>query len=379
MTVRLITSQTELAALEQGWNRLADGLPLRSWDWLATWWKYYGQPAGGTRNTGRQLYVLAVVDDAGQLLGVAPWHLDRTIVRGSVLRWLGSGEVCTDHLSLICRPEDSQLVATEVADELTADHADWDSLELGAVDADDAPLAQLAVELEQRDCIVSRRPADACWVLDLPKSWDAYEAAVSKSHRKQLRRAERRVLESDRVRWHQVRSAEQLDEAWHVLVDLHQRRRQSLGEPGCFVSQAFHDFHRDAVDRLLVRSELRMSWLELDGVPAAAEYHVAGLHTTYAYQGGVDPDRLDDEPGRLSTILCLRAAIDEGHRQMDFLRGDEPYKAHWRATPHPTIDYRVLPNRSLARLRGRLLGVTGTVADWVKQGLVTSPAHVSGG
>ena len=102
------------------------------------------------------------------------------------------------------------------------------------------------------------------------------------------------------------------------------------------------------LERLLERGQLRMSWLELDGTPAAAEYHLADGTATYAYQGGVDPDRLAEEPGRLSTILCLRRAIEEGHRQFDFLRGDEPYKAHWRPTPRATYDYRVVPNRRLA-------------------------------
>ncbi len=379
MNVRLVTSPTELAALEPGWNQLAGGAPLRSWDWLATWWQYYGQADQPARDASRQLYVLAVEDDAGELAGVAPWYLDRTIVRGSVLRPLGDGEVCTDHLSLLCRPEDSPRVARAVADALTSNHTDWDSLDLEAVDADDGPLAELAAELERRECVTSRRPAEACWIVDLPESWEAYLAGVSKSHRKQLRRAERRVLESDRVRWHRVQTADELDEAWDVLVDLHQRRRQSLGEPGCFASRAFRDFHREVAGRLRARGALRMSWLELDGAPAAAEYHLAGPDTTYAYQGGVDPDRLDEEPGRLSTILCLRAALDEGHRRLDFMRGDEPYKAHWRATPRPTMRLRVLPNRRLARLRGRIMGATGSVADWVKQGLTTSPATVSGG
>jgi CelD/BcsL family acetyltransferase involved in cellulose biosynthesis len=108
--------------------------------------------------------------------------------------------------------------------------------------------------------------------------------------------------------------------------------------------------------------------MELDGSPAAAEYHVADAKTTYAYQGGVDPDRLAEEPGRLSTILCLRAAIEDGHTQIDFLRGDEPYKAHWRATPRATYDYRVIPNRRLARLRGHVWTVTDAIGDWVRIG-----------
>jgi CelD/BcsL family acetyltransferase involved in cellulose biosynthesis len=200
----------------------------------------------------------------------------------------------------------------------------------------------------------------------LPASWDEYLAAVSKSHRKQLRQLERRVLESDRVRWHSVDRAAELETAWPVLVDLHQRRRRSLDEAGCFASELFHDFHREVAGLLLERGQLRVSWLELDGRPAAAEYHLADCDTTYAYQGGVDPDRLEEEPGRLSTILCLRRAIAEGHRRFDFLRGDEPYKAHWRAEPRATLDYRITANRRLARLRGRVLNLTDTVTSWMR-------------
>jgi CelD/BcsL family acetyltransferase involved in cellulose biosynthesis len=222
--------------------------------------------------------------------------------------------------------------------------------------------------LETRDCLVSRQRADACWAVELPASWDEYLAGISKSHRKQLRQLERRVLETDRLRWHRVHSKSELEKAWPVFVELHQRRRQSLNEPGCFASRVFHDFHHEVSSRLLDRGQLRISWMELDDSPIAAEYHFADAKATYAYQGGVDPNRLNEEPGRLSTILCLRAAIEEGHSQMDFLRGDEPYKAHWRATAKPTYDYRVIPNRRLARLRGRMWTVTDAIGDWVRIG-----------
>jgi CelD/BcsL family acetyltransferase involved in cellulose biosynthesis len=300
------------------------------------------------------------------LIGIAPWYLDRTIVKGNVLRWLGSGEVCTDHLSLICRPEDREQVAAEVAEALTVQCDEWDRLDLNAVDADDYAILALVAHLEERECIVSRQAADSCWVLDLPASWDDYLAGISKSHRKQLRQSERRVIESGRVKWSTVSNAGEFDAAWPVLVDLHQRRRKSLGEPGCFASRPFYDFHHHVARKMLERGQLRMSWLSLDGTPAAAEYHFADSQATYAYQGGVDPTRLAEEPGRLSTILCLQRAIEERHKCFDFLRGNEPYKAHWRAEPRTTHDYRVVPNRRLARLRGRVLTLTGTVTDWVR-------------
>jgi CelD/BcsL family acetyltransferase involved in cellulose biosynthesis len=387
MFVDLITTWNELSSLEGQWNALAGDMPFHSWDWLATWWKHYGAPHLGMADDvrppsdERRLHVLAIYSEvqsgapAGnrELIGLAPWYLDRTVIQGNVLRWLGSGEVCTDHLSLICRPENRQQVAVAIAHELTASCDDWDRLDLSGVDANDEAVAELAIAFSERDCEVSRNAADACWVLELPASWEDYLASISKSHRKQLRQLERRVLETERARWHRVESPGDFAAAWDVLVDLHQRRRRSLGEPGCFASRLFHDFHREVAQRLLARGQLRMSWMALDGSPAAAEYHLADPSATYAYQGGVDPDRLSDEPGRLSTILCLRAAIAEGHNRIDFLRGDEPYKAHWRAAPYPTYDYQVVPNRRLARLRGRVLNVTGAITDWMRQTLEQKP------
>ncbi|HVT30350.1 MAG TPA: GNAT family N-acetyltransferase [Lacipirellulaceae bacterium] len=380
MYIEQITHWRELVALESAWNALAGEVPFRSWDWLASWWKHYGGECavgerGGAAVGDLRLYVLAVFDDVTgananekRLVGIAPWYLDRSRFKGNVLRWLGGGEVCTDHLSLICRADDAEKITGAIADALTIRFDDWDLIDLGAIDGADRTMEKLLSQMEERDCLVSRQPADSCWVVDLPTSWNEYLAGISKSHRKQLRQLERRVLESDRVRWHRVQRAAELEAAWPILVDLHQRRRRSLGEPGCFASQLFHDFHREVAERLLKRGQLRMSWMELDGLPAAAEYHFAGRTTTYAYQGGVDPARLAEEPGRQSTILCLKAAIDERHTQVDFLRGDEPYKAHWRATPRETYDCRVIPNRRLARLRGRVWNVTESLGDLVRSG-----------
>lgn len=372
MKVRAITGSEELCELESRWNALAGWNPFLSWDWLATWWMVYGSVRSGGRPSRKQPRVLAVYDgpDTSQLVGVAPLYLEKTVAKGNVLRLLGTGEVCTDHLSVVCGESDRGRVADALAEHLTHDD-DWDAIELTGVDAADEAWRELVAALGRRECEVTSEKADACWRVELPDTWDEYVARQSKSHRKQLRRAERRVLESDRIAWHRVHDEAELDAAWHVFVDLHQRRRKSLGEPGCFASRAFGEFHRQVAERLLRCGRLRLSWLELDGSPVAAEYHFASDDTTFAYQGGVDPERLNEEPGRLSTILCLRTAIEEGHRWFDFMRGDEPYKAHWRAGPQPTVDYRVVPNRRLARLRGRVVQVADSMTDWLKTGVST--------
>ena len=379
LTSRLITATDELAALEGPWNALSAGVPLRSWTWHATWWKHYRTLAEGPgRGADRALHVIAVYDDAPpaapRLVGLAPWYLERTAVRGNVIRPLGSGQVCTDHLSLLAEPDHQPAVAGAVAGYLTAHHDNWDCLELPAVDAGDPAVGQLTAELEASDCLLWQRAAGNCWVADLAPTWEEYFAGLSKSHRKQLRQWHNRYVESGRAVCHLVKHVDELEQGWNVLVDLHQRRRQKLGEPGCFASRAFYDFHREMVALLLAAGKLRMSWVDLDGSPIAAEYHFVGANTVYTYQSGIDPERLEDSPGRLAHLLTIRRAVEEGFRRIDFLRGDEPYKAHWRAAPQPICDWRVFPNRRLARLQGHVMSAALAVKGWMKQGveLVTS-------
>ena len=98
---------------------------------------------------------------------------------------------------------------------------------------------------------------------------------------------------------------------------------------------------------------LRLHWLEQAGRVIAAEYHLVGGRTLYVYQGGIDPDFLREEPGRLATIATLHGAIDDGFDGFDFCRGDEPYKAHWRQSLRkPSIA--VAANRSVLDCDGHV-------------------------
>lgn len=339
LSVELVEQPSQLDSLAGEWNALDGGVPFRSHPWLTTWWKHYADPSR------QRLHVLLVRSSGSdQIVGLAPWYLHHSRTRGDVLRPLGAGEVCSDHLTILCDNANAPQVAKCIANHLA--HSDaWHRLELDAVDQSDECMQHLASELGQRECGIATRQEGNCWSIDLPATWDEFLALQSKSHRKQLRRAADRVLDTPRSKWHPAETLEDFRQAWPIFVDLHQRRRTSLGEPGCFASHRFAAFHAEVAPLMLERGQLRLGWLELDAVPAAAEYHFAGPQATYAYQGGVDPDRLQDEPGRLSNIATIRRAIQQQHSTFDFLRGDEPYKAHWRAVAQPTYRLRVMAPR----------------------------------
>jgi len=382
---------TRLAALEDlnsirpQWNALAGDVPFRTWEWLESWWRSYGDDAAAP-GRGRELYVLVVSDGPGTVVGLAPWFLERSASQGRVIRFLGSGEVCSDYLTVLCQAEWEDRVAAALAEWLSDPpgfgdwfgsdaQRPWDLLELGTVSANDQTLARLLDRLAERDHIIHRRKAVSCWRLELPATWDDYLATLSRSHRKQVRRFERRLLDPGRARLRRVEGEEDLHRGLHLLADLHQRRRESLGDRGCFASARFSSFHYEVAFRLLRAGRLRLQWLELDGTPVAAEYHVLGPQVIYAYQSGIDPASLDEEPGTLITLACLKQAIADGIKAFDFLRGDETYKAHWRAKPLAMQDIRVVPSSPSARLRHGLWLAGDSVKSWLKHGLSFSKVN----
>jgi CelD/BcsL family acetyltransferase involved in cellulose biosynthesis len=360
----------ELGPYAGDWQQLASGVPFRSWTWLSHWWQHYGPPDD---SGARRLAVLGVFDDAGGLMGIAPWYLDCSALHGRVLRPLGSGEVCSDYLSVLCHPAAEDAVVQALADYLIEsagnarpDTLRWDLLQLDGVDAADRIVERLGDCLREFDCTIHRRAGPNCWRLELPADWQQYVASLGKNFRRDVRRLERELLGTGRAALHTVTLPGDLPRAMDILVELHQRRRQTLGEGGCYGSRRFLGFYRDVVPAMFGQGGVQFHWLELDGQPVAAEYQLAGDGVLYAYQSGVDPAAMEHQPGKLLNLAILRQAMERGHRAFDFLRGDEPYKARFGAQPRPQSVWRIVGPRSVARFRHGLWLAGSGVKGWVR-------------
>ena len=375
MRVFCSTNLDELASYTDDWERLAAGVPFRSSTWLWHWWRHYG-PQNDAEKLRTRLAVLCVFDEANSLIGIAPWRLDCSTTHGRVLRPLGSGEVCSDYLSVLCHTAAQNAVVEALADYLVesalADDSNalrWDLLELTGVDAADGAVAGLVDRLADSGATVHRRPGLNCWRLELPADWNAYVASLGKNLRRDVRRLEKGLLDTDRVVLHSITRLDELPRAMDILVELHQRRREMLGEEGSFASVRFLGFYQHVVPELLRHGQVQFQWLELDGKPVAAEYQLVGHGTLYAYQAGVDPESMKHQPGKLITLAILRQAIERGYRAFDFLRGDEPYKARFGARPRPSVEFRVVPRRTVSQLRHGLWLAQNNVKEWVKRGI----------
>jgi CelD/BcsL family acetyltransferase involved in cellulose biosynthesis len=351
----------EIAALAGVWNLLAGSVPFRSFEWMESWWRHYQLP-------GWQSYLLTVEDAAGAIVGIAPWYLARSPIAGRVMQFMGSGEACSEYLTVLTRPGSEREIAAALSQWLSTEGAgDWDLLHLTAVLESDPAASALAEEFARRGHLIDQQPGMPCWQCELPATWDEFVRRLSKSRRERVRQLTRKYFDTGRVQTHWVATEAELDKAFAMFVDMHQRRRQSLGQPGCYASQRFAAFHRDVSHRLCAEGKLRLLWTELDGRPVGAEYDFIDDRTVYYYSTGVEPDATADNPGWLAMIGSLRRAIDEGCRSFDFLRGDEAYKCSWGAKSCATVETRIVGRRRLAGLRHAAWLGRQQFRRWAKQ------------
>jgi len=360
MQIKRLDNIQQIEEIAAVWDTLATS-PFLSRGWLLNWWHAYGGNG--------ELCVLAATGEGGQVCGIAPLLRENSPTRGKVLRLLGSGEVCSDYLDIMSQPEDAAAVTAAMAGWLTDQADEWDLMHLEGVPTTATNAALLIDALKKDGVNVHREDGLNCWRIALPETWDGYLASMSKSHRKQLRRVQRRALDSGRVTLHTASTKQELAQGFEILIDLHQRRRNSLGEPGCFASQRFADFLPAAANSLLETGNVELHWVTLEEKAIAAEIHLKSAGAAFAYQAGIDPEAMDEEPGRVIMVATIRRAIESGYQVFDFLRGDEPYKAHFRAEPQTTVQWRAVSPGAASAVRAGVWMAGDRLKTMLKTGL----------
>jgi CelD/BcsL family acetyltransferase involved in cellulose biosynthesis len=351
------------------WRALADGAPMRSPEWFLAWWKFYAEPDD-------VLSVLLFHEPGGLLVGLAPLYIQVAGNRRSVCL-LGSGDASTNHTTWLAAAGWENRVSNAVAQFLLDLNPGWQCLQFGSVDADDVAINATVTSLTEKGCHVRRTPLHNCWRIALPATWDGYLTMLSKTHRKRCLKLQRQFLESGRVIVHRVSSEADFARGFEILLQLHAARWGDAANPqGCFSDRKFRVFHETVAQELLKLNHLLLVWLEYDGRPVAVEYQFIDKKTVYSYQAGMEPSVTEFPPGNLSIMTSIHFAIEQGCESFDLSRGDQPYKANWRATPTACYDVRIWPDHISGRLEHAMWGIRNLAESGRKQAVKWIKARV---
>ncbi len=370
LTVRLIERVEDLQALASAWTSLAGDIPFRQWYWHASWRQHFSDPLSG--------FTLAVYQ-ADRCVGLVPLVRERGVSWCRHLSWSGSRSVCSDHQAILALPEDRIAVAQAAADwlvdaaqgKLGYEPAVWDLIEIDGWDGNDLGNQALLSRLQQHGCTVHNRSTVSTWRIALPVDLTDYPTQLSKSSRRKVRTAMQQLDAGQfTVQWSDHPT--DLQSIWACLVDLHQQRRTSLGDAGCFADLRFTHFLWDAVMAAYPTGQLDLAAVWDGNRAIAAEIAFRGGAITYVYQIGTNPAALKTNPGWLANLALIRRASADGLTHVDLCRGDSEYKRYLGAAPTECVHYRIAAPRVKARLLDTALVAGSLVKDWYRTNLETS-------
>jgi CelD/BcsL family acetyltransferase involved in cellulose biosynthesis len=315
------------------WDELVDSSPLPS-PFLRSWW------LTGAGGPGR--HFLLVVDGARLLGGLA---LEKRRPMLSV-RMMGDGSLCPDHLDLLAAPGHEAAVVSLLRDWLCRPGErllDFKGIRAGSRLIEALPGS------------VRREPMSVAPFTPLPDSPEAYRATLRPQFRKNLRVSAKRLAAEGVT--HQTIRGRAVLQRLDILRELH---KSQWGSRSNFLP--VFDRFAAGIAGGCTADEVVVHELGNDNLVVATvtAFEVAGRMSLY------QSARLTDRRWRDATIVLLAAIIDDacarGFSEVDFLRGDEPYKGRFTADHREVL--RLVAGQGAV---GRLGGVTSAARFQVTQ------------
>ncbi|MEU5979846.1 GNAT family N-acetyltransferase [Streptomyces sp. NPDC047315] len=353
LAVTLCRDERAFARLRPEWDglqrRCSTATPFQSHAWLDSWWLSYGTP-------GRLRVVLVRRD--GQLVAAAPLMLVHRPM--PLLVALGGG--ISDYADVLLDDADGP-AADESVDALerglrrAARHA--------VVDLREVRPGASAERLYARWTGARHRRADSV-CLELPAS--PMDELLKRLPTARAQRVRAKLRKIDALAIEGVSVGEQrVPEAVGHLLRLHELQWRGRGVTVEHLRPRFAEHLVRATRRMVRDGDAALTEYRMDGEVVAASVALLSDGITGGYLYGAHP-RLRERKVDVATML-LRHEADfaarTGRRVVSLLRGDEPYKSHWR--PEAVTNQRLmLAPRALAPAL-RLHAARAECREWVAE------------
>jgi CelD/BcsL family acetyltransferase involved in cellulose biosynthesis len=289
------------------------------------WWKHF--------SNGKKLKIL-LVEDGHEIIAIAPMmfsiHSNLGFKRGA-LEFLGTPE--SDYSNFLITRDYKQCQKLLLS-YLKKSSENWASIDLMAVPSHANNIEDLAIDLSSHFLC-------NCYYLPLPKTFNEFLENLGHNTRYKLRKDMRRLSQNFKIEFIDCSATQSIQYGINCLFNLHQKRWVEKGYEGAFADSRIREFHQEIAHVFANKEWLGLSILKLSDVEVAAIYGYKYNGKFYQYLNGVDPnpDYFKYGVGNQLTAHNISNCIDRGLFEVDFLRGDEPYKTRWTKQKRKNIEF----------------------------------------
>ncbi len=352
LDLKWIDHPEELRPLYAEWRTLCERTAAEIFvhpDWFDLWWTHFGK---------RCRLACLTVRNKGALVGLLPFCIDR-IWAGPIPFRIARLAGTDPHCIVFDLPVDPVLgpqVMRAAADHLLG------PLRCAAISftpvTDRAGFLPWLRQLQGQGSILKEYPDGTHVMFDLPDSFDAYLASLSRNRRSQIR-GDLKALETGFALESHVGVPDET--GFTAFAEFHNRQWQAIGKGG-----HFKDWPGSAAFYVALARISRPDWgvridrqdgRTSDGLSLAAIFSLVTNKTCHARLPArtLDPAADKFSLGKTGLVLAFRALIEAGFRRIEAGRGEYDYKLSLGGQDVQV--HRILISRDMwfARFRLRLL------------------------
>lgn len=335
----IFNTEQAFRGLKPSWkdllSRVGDYSPFLTPEWIIPWWEEFGHLGDGTPQ-------LVVTYEGDALVGLLPLYISGTPEQDDDppkdrLRLMGTTRVCSDHLDGLVDPDHREGVIETWKTAILEILPKVDALDFTDLDKQ-GTLAQSLPELPSgyKD---HTQVTDHCPFIEFPDNYKDYFAARSAKLRGEVRNKTRKVEAEGEVSLRWITKKKEALEGFQAFVDLHQVRRESIGDEGSFSDDTYLAFHQKVVEQQAAAGRLKLGLLCIDDQPVAGRYGFKVGDRYFDYLPGHNPEYHKLSVGLVLLNRITESLIEDGFTEFDFLRGDEDYKLRWTTGAREQISY----------------------------------------
>jgi CelD/BcsL family acetyltransferase involved in cellulose biosynthesis len=164
--------------------------------------------------------------------------------------------------------------------------------------------------------------------LTLAGTFDDYMKSFDSKKRYNLKSRQKKLYEQVGAGYERSAPAEA---AGHLkaLFHLHALRAKRKNIVSTFQGEELSGFHDALIHRLGADDRAWLRLIKNGSEPIAVLYGFSFCGRLFYYQIGIDPEWERFGPGAVLILETIKEAYESGHKEFDFLRGDEEYKSSW--------------------------------------------------
>lgn len=328
LTLEIVRDEAGFLALQPFWDVLVEKMATRSpfvrWDWMSLWWEECRKEA--------RLVIGVLRDGAGVPQAIAPLMLASE--PDSVRRHLvtltflaGFGEAHGERLDLIVPAGQEDELTPQLCRVFKLLRQECDNVRLNHLPEESPNRPHLLAALKESFINAGVLNRHVGRYINLPASWEEYEARHSSKWRNLLRRSRRAfTAEHAGIATH-AGERMTLDETMKEFRVLH--AMQWAEGVSSFTTEASWRFHQRLAKRWLPQQRAWMPVLEADGKLVAALYGFVEREQFFQYQSGWERALSKISPGKLVIRWAVDCCMQRGLHVFDMLPSDYEYKRQW--------------------------------------------------